>query len=417
MEKGPIIRSLFDHGGCYLYHHAKGFSGAKVSLSFLAGSFFESVDKQGLAHLVEHLVFKEVISKNINFLESHGAELNAYTYKETICFEMECHSDNLKILLPVFLDQFTKLDFSKEQFVKEKKVIIHELKEDEDDHETQGVEELFERNFDFSIGHQVGGKISSVKKFTTENVQSYFKKYFRSERAVLTIVSGKNNDFNPIVSKKFQNLKRAKTKKDPFRLKLYKKAKPLTHFQKNKVKKMESGINFFSFNGPKVNDTDYYDYLILNEILFEGISSVFFKKLREDKPLVYGMGSSVNSFHRAGQYMMIFSGSANTSKQIKLIVLETLNELKSKLIDEKTIQQIKTKMIQNWEISFDDLHERADFLTDQEVYGLSFKTLAEMRSELNKVNSESIQKVLNKILPTDDKNSKSFSYLLYNKRG
>lgn len=414
MEKGPIHRSLFCNGACYLFHEAQGFSGAKVSLSFLAGSYFESDSEHGIAHLLEHLVFKETKSKNIEFLENFGAVLNAYTYKETICFEMECHSDNLSLLLPVFLDHFTQLDISYEQFEKEKQIILHELKEDEDDYELQGIEELFMKNFPLNIGHPVGGTSKSVKKLSIDNVNNYFKRYFKSNRLILTIVSG--NDSKAIEDIVFEKLEKIFPIQDginvePIRLHNKKNKKKLCHFNSTKQKKIESSISFFSFNGPKVHDHNYYDYLVLDEILFEGLSSLFFKKLRDERPLVYGMGSSVNSFHDCGMYMMVFRGQNSTAKAIKKSVSEVMQTVMEKGVSSDLVEAIKKRMFENWEVGFDSLEERLEFLTDQEVYVMGHKSLSQMRLELDSVNVKSIQSLVKKIFITENN-----TYMLYKKK-
>lgn len=409
MEKGPILRSLFSNGACYTFHQAKGFSGAKVNLSFLAGSIFESREEQGIAHLLEHLMFKETATKRIYHLEKNGAELNAYTYKETVSFEMECHKDNLDNLLPDFLDHFLNLDFNEDQFIKEKQVVLHELKEDEDDHEAQGIEELFSQNFSFDIAHPVGGKLGQVKKITSEQIRNYFSKYFTPQRLILTIVSGKKSDYTELLQQKMLKYFTGK-KRSPIRLALKKKRRALVHSKKVKHRKMESSISYFSFDGPKVNDGSYYDFVVLDELLFEGLSSYFFKRLREDEPLVYGMGSALNSFHHSGQYLMIFTGSVEKAKRLKKIVTQGLNDFLDVKLCAQEIEKIKKRLIQNWELSFDLLDERLEFLLDQEIYEMQHKTIGQMRAELRRVDGKSIQKALKKMY-------KDHSYLLYKNRG
>jgi predicted Zn-dependent peptidase len=142
-EKGPITRSLFRNGATLLFHHAVGFSGARVNINFIAGSMFEKKEERGLAHLIEHLVFKETETNYLKELEFEGAEINAYTYKENVCFEMSLLADKLEIFLPKFIQLVGSLNFSDEQFRKEKEIVIQEIKEDLDDHESMGFEYLF----------------------------------------------------------------------------------------------------------------------------------------------------------------------------------------------------------------------------------------------------------------------------------
>ena len=77
LGKGPIYRSLFNNGSVFLFHQANGFTGAKVSLNVMAGSMFESEQQYGIAHLLEHLIFKEVNTTLIKEMELIGGEVNA----------------------------------------------------------------------------------------------------------------------------------------------------------------------------------------------------------------------------------------------------------------------------------------------------------------------------------------------------
>ena len=406
IERGPIYRSLFDNGITYLFHHAKDHKMASVSLSFLAGSYFESKKEPGLAHLVEHLAFKESTSKLIKEMESLGAELNAYTTKELVSFEMSCYCDDLEFLLPLFIKKFCSLEFTKEQLKKEIKVIEYELKEDLDNHEVTGVEEFFSKSFSFSYGHSIGGNYKELRDFKSEDVRSYYNKFFTSERMILTIVSGKNKRYQSLIKKLF-NAHTLSINKSVFRFTDSKKIKNKL-FSSTVLKKMESSISFFGFEGPKINDKNYYEYIILDDYLFDGMSSVMFKKLREKRPLVYGMESSIDAFHNCGLYLMIFNGAAINVKEIKKELTQTLNHLSKTKISNDFIEKSKQRIFKAWEMSFDSLHERAEFMLNQEIYGLSHKSLADMRSELSKVSATSIQKLVKKLYKENN-----YSYLVY----
>ncbi len=106
-EKGPVRRSLFDNGAVSLYHHFKGMESACANLYFLAGSIFESESEEGIAHVIEHMLFKDEGSNDlVKELEREGAQVNAYTYKEYVCFELDCPSELLPRFLPKFLSLF-----------------------------------------------------------------------------------------------------------------------------------------------------------------------------------------------------------------------------------------------------------------------------------------------------------------------
>ncbi|MFT6631100.1 MAG: putative Zn-dependent peptidase [Bacteriovoracaceae bacterium] len=397
MRKGPIRRSLFRNGACLLFHEAKGFSGAKVSLNFLAGSIFEESDEEGISHLIEHLVFKEVTTTLVKDLELCGAEINAYTYKENVCFELSCLSTKLPELLPLFLKLFTTLEFTDDQFQKEKLVVLQELNEDKDDHETQGLEYLFKKNFDPKLGHAIGGSEKLVRSFTRKQVQRFYNKFYRSERMILTIVSGVNNleSIESIFQKSFSNEKMILKK--PFRIKANQKNRKLLHVKASKRKKMESAILLLSFDGPTINSNNYYDYIVLDELLFEGLSSLFFKKFREENALVYGLGSSINSFAKAGNYIMVFNTQNENMKFLDRGIADVFNGFLDHGAIESEIEQIKTRILDSWEIAFDSIDERAEFISENEVYQQHHVDIKDISLKVKAVRNESIKKLIKKI--------------------
>jgi predicted Zn-dependent peptidase len=356
---------------------------------------FEKTSEHGLSHLIEHMVFKEQGTSLIRELELCGAEINAFTYKENVCFEMDCLAKYLPEFLPKFFELFLNLDFTSEQLEKEQKVILQELKEDKDDHETYGLEYIFNKNFKTPLGHPVGGSSKDVKSYTTKDVKRYHKKYFCPSRAVLTVVSGQEflnleNIFESSMNK-FYSYKEA----NPFRLKAIHKISKINHFKAVLKRKMESSILFYSFTAPSLNHKHYYDLAILDQLLFDGLSSVFFKKLREDKPLIYGLGSSINSFKDVGNYVMVFNTDKKNLSSVKTSVKDVLTKCRLEELDVEDVEAIKKRILDAWDLSFDSVEERAIFLSDNEIYQFDELSMEKIRNNISKSNPKSIKNLVN----------------------
>lgn len=400
-EKGPIRRSLFSNGAVSLFHKAKGFSGAKIQLHFIAGSMFEKESEYGLSHVVEHMIFKEIDTDYIKELEMAGASVNAYTYKENVCFEMSCLSSNVTKLLPTFLRKFLCMNFTEDVFQKEKQVIIKEIKEDADDHETQAIEYIFKKNFTDDLGHSIGGNISQVNSFKRNDLQKYYDEHFLPERMILSIVSGKdNNKVEEILETEMGNVFKDKKTK-PFRLKSKNKIAKLNHFNSNLKRKMENSLLVFSFNGPSILSDKFYEYAVLDELLFEGLSSIFFKKLRVEIPLVYGYGSTVNCFSNCGNYVMVFNAQAKDIKEIKYVFKKTMADLSDSEFEASEVESIKKRILDHWEISFDDLEERVEFIAGNEIYQLNEYSIESVRSKIKNVTPKTLKLLLRSLINSE----------------
>lgn len=396
-EKGPTRRSLFSNGLTIIHHHAKGFSGSRINVNFMAGSMFEKPEQYGLAHLLEHLVFKEVESHKLAYIESMGAGINAYTFKENICFEMSVLAKKLPLVIDEFIELVCTLEFSEDQFKKEKQVVLQELREDLDDHESMGLEYLFEKNFPEDLGHPVAGTIKSVSSLNSHDIRKYHKKYFSSARMIITIVSGEDNqNIEQKIYEKVSSLVGDKPQK-PFRLKASRNSKPLIHFKKTLSKNVESSILFLAFNGPSINSGNYYEYVLLDDLLFEGLSSEFFKKFREENAYVYGLGSSLNPFSNTGSYIMVFNTQKKYLDEIYKGVFEVLERVATFGVDETRLQQSKDKYQDGWHLGLDGLDDRVELLQDNEIYQLDDYNFASMQKKLDQVTVKTVQKLCKKL--------------------
>jgi predicted Zn-dependent peptidase len=398
-EKGPIRRSLFSNGAVSLFHKFAGMESAIVNVYFLAGSIFEKESEYGISHVIEHMLFKEIEGQSIiKELEYAGAEINAYTYKEHVCFEMSCSAKKLESFFPKFLSLFLQPHFDKKSLELEKKVIIQELKEDGDDHETFGMEYLYKKNFKANLGHSIGGTITNVRNFQVDELYSYYKKWYTSDRMIVSTVSGHDykNLEKDLIRVMNDNLSDKKLK--PKRLVKTKKISKLNHIKTQLQRKMESSIVFYSFNGFSVHHPDYYNLLVLDDLLFEGMSSVYFDLLREQHGLVYGMGSAINSYASEGSYIMVFNTKKNNIKTLDEFVINTLRNIANVDYEDNKILEIVERIKEAWLLAFDSMAERCEYFAEVEMFGENDFSLQKITAKLNQVTNDKMQKTLRNIL-------------------
>ena len=191
LEINPIIFEL-SNGIRVVYTKREGFV-AHLGVMIHAGSRFETEEEQGLAHFIEHCIFKGTEKRNsldvLTDLDSVGGELNAYTNKEEMCF----HASFRKIHFPIACDLLSDIvinsNFPEEELEKEKEVIQDEINSYQDSpHER--IHDEFEAHLfkGHSLGYNILGKPESVRSFTQKDVQQYVDRLFTSDRTVLSFV-------------------------------------------------------------------------------------------------------------------------------------------------------------------------------------------------------------------------------------
>jgi predicted Zn-dependent peptidase len=393
-EKGPIRRSLFANGAVSLFHQFPGMSSAVVKLYFLAGSVFEKENEYGLSHVIEHMLFKEKATNHLlKDLELSGAQINAYTYKEYVCFEMECVAHKLEDFLPKFLQLFFDPYFDEQNLMIEKQIIIQEIKEDHDDTESFAIDYLFERHFPTSFGHSIAGTIGHVKQFTIKDLMRYYRQYFTAQRMVLSVVSGLDH---PKLSMIFADCmpKRMHKASAPIRLKTNSCLGKMNHFKSNLKKKLEHTTVFYALDGLSISHDDYYSLLILDELLFEGLTSKFFKCLREELGVIYGLGSSINSFAKTGNYVMVFNTQKKYLPKLHRQVNLMLEYYQNNPFTDEEIASTKLRFMDAIDMGFDNMHDRCEFIALEELYASEKFSIAHIKQKLDKVNAQTIMRIL-----------------------
>lgn len=394
-EKGPLRRSLFSNGATSLFHQVKGRAGATVSLYFIVGSQDEKENEYGISHLLEHMMFKEGgEQKIVRYLETHGADINAYTYKEYICFELSCLSKKLPEFLPLFLELFLHPHFNESDFNLEKQVVMQEIREDEDDHDSFGYEYIIKNIYPKEIGHPIAGTEKSVSKIDFDHLMKYYKKHFSPEKMILTVTSGDSFlKLEKILLNVFQKYNLSKIKK-PIRLKPKSVISPIKTFRKTLTRKVENPILFMGFQAPSLESDFYYDFVVLQDILCQGLSSRLYIELREKEALVYGLESDFASFLKYGHFVMTFHPPKDKLFLVRKKVMSVLQEYAFEGIDDELIQKSKERIVEFWDYAFDDMGERADFLAMQEIYGFKNFSIKPQLKKLSQVTSRRIQKKL-----------------------
>lgn len=164
------------------------------ALSIRCGTRDEKGFHQGIAHFVEHTLFKGTLKKNASAINSYldklGGELNAYTTKEEIVLHATVLKEDLRKAASLLLELATTATFPESEIETEKSVVIDEINSYKDS-PSEDVYDRFEEML--FAGHPLSGPIlgtvSSVKKITRDELLGFVKEKFRPEEMAFTVVA------------------------------------------------------------------------------------------------------------------------------------------------------------------------------------------------------------------------------------
>ncbi len=158
-----------------------------------AGSAMERKSEAGIAHLIEHMVFKgskkfpngDITAR----IERLGGDVNAWTSFEQTVYHATVGSRFVPEVLPMLADMVTEPLFDAKELESEKQVVIEEIRRGKDNPEVVAEEKLFELAFgDHPYAHPIIGTSQSVSSLTAKQLESFHERFYAPDNAVLVLV-------------------------------------------------------------------------------------------------------------------------------------------------------------------------------------------------------------------------------------
>ncbi len=300
-----------------------------ICIAVKAGSRDETKDKNGTAHLLEHLV---LAGETGNFskdeltliIRNNSFYFNAHTERDLITIELVAPREKVEVAFKLLAEKIFNLKITREGINKEKKVIVKEIRQIKDDPLKRGMRivmsELFKTHpYELSMA----GEIESVKKLTREDVQSFYSEYFFPANCVISIIG----DFalNNIREKvkqyfgAFQSINKSLKKFVPVK-------KKTKYISVNLAMDVEQSHIFVGFLAPGIADPERLPVEFLCEILGRGGNPILLWALRGRRRLAEKLSIYYLSFKYGGAVVIHI---ITKSKNAKLVINKVLRFLKS----------------------------------------------------------------------------------------
>ncbi len=166
---------------------------AHIGLTVMAGSRFEEENEVGLAHFIEHSIFKGTKKRRafhiLSRLDAVGGELNAFTSKEEMCLYASFTKRYLNRGMELLADVIINSTFPAKEIEKEKDVVIDEINSYMDNPSEHIFDEFEAQIFrNHPLGNNILGTKETVEGFTREDLLNFTKKLYFPENMVLSVV-------------------------------------------------------------------------------------------------------------------------------------------------------------------------------------------------------------------------------------
>src|SRR5262245_12844040 len=173
------------------------------------GSRHEAAERSGIAHFVEHMLFKGTATRTAEdiaqAIDSIGGQLDAFTAKEYASYYIKVLDEHLPLALDILSDIVLNPEFNPEDIEREKKVVVEEIKMVEDTPDDL-VHEIFTQGFweNHPLGRPILGTRETVESLTSDLMRDYFKNAYTPRNLIVSAVGNLEHErVRDLVAEKF----------------------------------------------------------------------------------------------------------------------------------------------------------------------------------------------------------------------
>ncbi len=373
--------------------HGRDYSSSIVhcGLTIGVGSRDEAEDEYGIAHFIEHCIFKGTNKRRAyqinNRLDNLGGELNAYTTKE----ETVIHATTLKAdfhkAIELIADVVFNSTFPSKEIEREREVIFDEINSYKDspaDLIFDDFEDLLFANH--PLGHQILGSKKSLKKLDSESIKRFIERTYSTDKMVFAMVGNVTfNRFKELCYKYLSNIESTKSLNNSTQIANY------NQFNITKNKNSHQihciiGNRGYKFDDPKRIVLSF----LINHLGGPQANSLLNTLIREKNGLSYNIEASYTPFKDSGEVTIYFS----TDKELQLkcldLIYKEMQKIRNGGISQRTLSIAKKQYIGQLAIAMEN---KENYMLAAGKSMLLFNDIDPMDKIAHRINSITIDEI------------------------
>jgi len=363
------------------------------------GSCHEGPGEEGLAHFIEHTVFKgteafpdpEIMAAATDRL---GGNVDAFTGKENACFYGKVLKEQLPDLVKLLGELVTTPRFDEAELGRERDVILEEISQSEDQPD-DWVSEMFYMNFwpQSPLAHSILGRPDQVSSYGAAEARAFFAKTYRAPNLLIAAAG----DVNP------QSLMELL---QPILEKLPGGGSPVdmapnapTPFIHNTSRKELQQANLIlGFPVPGHRHPDRSAVNLLSHVLGGGMSSRLFMELREKNALCYQVGSYLSNYRDSGALQVVASCAADKARELVQRAVVECRRLAQHGATAEELERAKLQARTSLVFGQESTSARMFSMAHQALHMDRIRSLDEQIAEIDAVDMDQLQRVAREVL-------------------
>lgn len=374
-----------------------------VNLFVGAGSRGEEERTKGLAHFLEHMVFKGTEKRPTAIdiaeaIEGAGGVLNAYTSKELTCYWNHVPYDRLELAMDVLSDMLTNSLLDAEEIERERSVVQQEIRRTKDQPAAWCSELLGQALFgDQPLGWSTAGTEETVAQVQRDDFLAWLDTWYGPGNIVVSVAGRTTHaEVVALAQTAFENGRR---KKAPDVLpvdgnlpseRVISDSRPIS--QANLA---------LAVPGLSRTDPDRYVLQVLNSLLGRGMSSRLFKEVRERRGLAYSVSSSVGRHKDTGVFAVAAGVSPEKLSEAVTVILQELAKLTQETAPDDELEKARDYTIGSFRLSLETPMALAQRAGEQLLTLGEIEPIDTVVERISEVSAEDIRRLAQRLLVRD----------------
>jgi predicted Zn-dependent peptidase len=386
-----IRREVLPNGLIVLTEHMPHLRSVSIGIWVKTGSRDEQPEHNGVSHFLEHMVFKGTTNRTAEDIarqiDSLGGNMDAFTAKECVCFNVKVLDEHVPIAFDVLSDLVLHPIFDANEIVRERGVILEEIKMDEDNPDYL-VHEIFTQNFwkDHALGKPILGTKETVRNFEQPLLLETYAKHFTPGNLIISAAGNvQHESFVEMVNQRFHALQPVKNGFHGVPPQIT--ARIVTR-NKKALEQVQLCLGVPSY--PISHARRYVSY-VLNTLLGGGMSSRLFQNIRERQGLVYSIYSDLNPYRDTGCLSVYAGTSVESAIKVVESVVSEFRVLKNQAVPDEELRRAKDQLKGSLMLSLESTTARMSNLARQEMYFDRFFGLDEIIHRIEAVTAEDLK--------------------------
>lgn len=385
-----MTKIVLPNGVRVLTHPMSHTRAVSIGVWIEAGSRYETTEQAGLAHFIEHMMFKGTTDRTAKDLaiqfDRIGGNSNAYTSKEQTCYYTRVLDRYAENAVDLLSDMIWNSTFDEMEMDKEKQVIIEEINMVEDTPDDVVHEYLWDGIYpEHPLGHSILGTKETVTSFTRSDVMSFYQQMYHPSRIIISLAGAITPELMMIVEQRFGYKfceDRSESSIHP----------PTFHSVSIETRKeVEQAHLTLAWPSVGVKERSIYATVLLQTMLGGSMSSRLFQEIREERGLAYSIYAYHNSYIDSGVFAIYGGTAADQLEELEEAVHQTIATVLKEGFTEQELIDAKQQIISNMYLSLESSSAWMNRLARNEVLFGEQRDIEEEEKNYRNVSLQDIQ--------------------------